>query len=179
MAPPKVTYSRTRLCFRADEIEPLDWDDRFRIVTPDGTFEMTKRDFYRDFPNVVASASYLTGTRATNSRREYHYWKTPIRAYRYCKDRAAPEPSRKRSPVLVQSLTDSDKIILEQAVAISDSREARNARIVLASANGLSARQIETSLQIDYQTVRHVIARFNERGAEAVLRRSTGTRSPR
>lgn len=53
-----VEYSFSRLCFRADVIEPLNDDDIFAIHTPDGTFQMTKADFYRVFPNVVASKSY-------------------------------------------------------------------------------------------------------------------------
>ena len=53
-----VEYSFSRLCFKADVIEPLNDDDIFAVHTPDGTFQMTKADFYRVFPNVVASKSY-------------------------------------------------------------------------------------------------------------------------
>lgn len=52
------TYSRSRLTFLADVIEPLGWDDRFRVATPHGTFEFTKRAFYERFPKVVLTKSY-------------------------------------------------------------------------------------------------------------------------
>ena len=43
------------------------------MITPDGTFEMTKADFYRAFPNVVQSRSY-------REARVYHYPKVPAAA---------------------------------------------------------------------------------------------------
>ena len=64
-----IEYERTRLNFNANLIEPLDWDDVIRIVTPDGTFEMTKRQFYDTFSNVVKTWSYRKG-------RVYNYKKT-------------------------------------------------------------------------------------------------------
>ncbi|MDO9528977.1 MAG: uracil-DNA glycosylase family protein [Syntrophales bacterium] len=72
-----TTYSSSRLCFRAKEIEPLDKDDKFCVVTADGPFVMTKRDFYWTFPRVVQSNSYKYG------RKEYHYPSTPQRARRF------------------------------------------------------------------------------------------------
>jgi len=44
-----VTYEFSRLGFKADVIEPLRDRDSFRVVTPVGTFQMTKAEFYRDF----------------------------------------------------------------------------------------------------------------------------------
>jgi hypothetical protein len=38
-------YEFHRLGFRADVIEPLADDDVFEVVTPLGTFRMTKRQF--------------------------------------------------------------------------------------------------------------------------------------
>jgi hypothetical protein len=70
------SYEFSRLGFKAAVIEPLAATDRFRIVTPDGTFEMTKADFYRDFANVVGSMSY-------RERGLYHYPRTPERALKY------------------------------------------------------------------------------------------------
>jgi hypothetical protein len=67
----------TRLHFKADVIEPLGMDDLFRIVSPVGTFEMTKREFYEVFANVVASASYRAG------RHDYHYTTVPAKAERF------------------------------------------------------------------------------------------------
>jgi hypothetical protein len=71
-----TTYDFSRLCFRHDMIEPIGQSEAFQVITPVGTFQMSKSDFYRDFPNVVESKSY----------REdgiYHYPKVPARAERY------------------------------------------------------------------------------------------------
>ena len=51
-------YRASRLTFKRDVIEPLSPDDAFRVVTPIGTFEMTKADFCRVFPNVRETRSY-------------------------------------------------------------------------------------------------------------------------
>ncbi len=64
MTEPKVTYEASRLHFRADVIEQLRPDEAFRVVTPEGTVQMTKRQFYEAFPNVAVSDSY---------RRDGHY----------------------------------------------------------------------------------------------------------
>lgn len=50
--------------------------DAFRVITPIGTFQMTKADFYREFQNVAQSKSYREGG-------IYHYPKLPARAERY------------------------------------------------------------------------------------------------
>ncbi len=73
------SYSHTRLAFRHDIIEPLAVDDRFRVVTPAGTFEMTKAEFYRDFQGVTRSRSY-------REQGLYHYSRTPAKALRYLRD---------------------------------------------------------------------------------------------
>ena len=75
-AVPAATYRFSRLCFRRDVIEPIGQSETFRVVTPVGTFQMTKSDFYREFENVVESKSYrVDGI--------YHYPKLPARAERY------------------------------------------------------------------------------------------------
>lgn len=71
-----ASYEHSRLAFVADVIEPLASTNRFRIVTPTGTFEMTKADFYRDFANVTKSASY-------RDRGLYHYPTIPEKARKY------------------------------------------------------------------------------------------------
>jgi hypothetical protein len=71
-----VTYSHSRLCFKADVIEPLGMEHRFCIVTDDGIFEMTKREFYETFPKVLESKSY-------RQDRVYHYPKPPKRALQF------------------------------------------------------------------------------------------------
>lgn len=69
----KVEYHHHRLCFKADLIEPLAMDDYFCIVTDEGAFEMSKKDFYNIFANVVASQSYQV-------QRQYHYPTIPQKA---------------------------------------------------------------------------------------------------
>ena len=69
-------YVYSRLCFRADVIEPLAMEDRFCIVTPEGSFAMTKREFYETFQNVVESKSYRL-------KNVYHYPTTPQKALRF------------------------------------------------------------------------------------------------
>ena len=56
-----VEYTSSRLCFKADVIEPLKETDSFVVHTPDGTFMFTKADFYRVFPNVIETKSYQEG----------------------------------------------------------------------------------------------------------------------
>lgn len=72
------TYEFSRLGFKAEIIERLGPKDRFRIITPEGTFEMTKAEFYHDFDNVVRSMSY-------RDRGLYHYPRTPAKALKYLK----------------------------------------------------------------------------------------------
>ena len=71
-----ITYEATRLLFRANVIEALGPRDRFRVVTPEGTFEMTKAEFYDVFANVAHSMSY-------RDRGLYHYPRTPAKAEQF------------------------------------------------------------------------------------------------
>ena len=71
-----VSYRFSRLCFKAAFNEPLAWGDVFEVVTPAGTFRMTKAAFYRDFPGVVKTRSYRESG-------IYHYPKVPAIALRY------------------------------------------------------------------------------------------------
>ncbi len=71
-----VTYTFSRLGFRADIIEPLNDDESFEIVTPDGTYVMTKGQFYDTFANVTKTMSY-------RERGLYHYPTIPQKALRY------------------------------------------------------------------------------------------------
>lgn len=56
-----VEYTSSRLCFKADLIEPLNDNDSFIVHIPDGTFKFTKADFYRVFSNVIETKSYQEG----------------------------------------------------------------------------------------------------------------------
>jgi hypothetical protein len=72
---PKVTYDSSRFCFKRDRIDGLDPTEQFRMITPVGVFQMSKADFYREFPNVVASASYKAGV--------YNYPRLPSKAEQF------------------------------------------------------------------------------------------------
>jgi plasmid stabilization system protein ParE len=72
-AEPVTTYEFSRLCFKRDVIEALAPQDTFRVITPQGVFQMTKADFHRAFSNVAQSRSYLENGL-------YHYPKLPARA---------------------------------------------------------------------------------------------------
>lgn len=71
-----ASYSFSRLCFKANVIEPLAMTDSFRVVTKVGTFVLTKQEFYDEFPRVVASDSYRL-------KRIYHFPMPPARAMRF------------------------------------------------------------------------------------------------
>jgi hypothetical protein len=68
-----VRYEATRLTFKRDAIEPLQADEAFEVVTPEGVFRMTKAQFYEAFPGVIASTSYQTSGL-------YNYARTPAKA---------------------------------------------------------------------------------------------------
>lgn len=55
---PVVRYSSTRLTFKAALIEPLAPDEHFRVDTPEGSFQMSKDEFYEAFPKLVQTHSY-------------------------------------------------------------------------------------------------------------------------
>lgn len=73
-----VEYKFSRLCFKADIIEPLNANDAFIVHTPKGSFQMTKEEFYNVFSNVAKSKSYT-------ERGIYHYPKTPAKALVFLK----------------------------------------------------------------------------------------------
>ena len=56
-----IEYTSSRLCFKADLIEPLKDNDVFVVHTPNGTFKFTKADFYRVFSNVIETKNYQKG----------------------------------------------------------------------------------------------------------------------
>lgn len=73
---PSVEYEAGQLTFKAKQLEPLRWDESFRISTPIHTFQMTKAEFYRVFDNEVGSLTYqLKGT--------YSYSKPPSKALQF------------------------------------------------------------------------------------------------
>ena len=74
-----IQYSSSRLCFKADIIEPLSDNDFFAVHTPIGVFQMSKVEFYDSFPNIVETESYQKG--------RMYSMKTPTRkAMQFLKD---------------------------------------------------------------------------------------------
>jgi hypothetical protein len=51
----------------------------FEIETPQGTFRLTKRQFYDVFPNVVDSVSF-------QERGRYHYSRAPVKVLAFLVD---------------------------------------------------------------------------------------------
>jgi hypothetical protein len=74
-----ISYSASRLLFKADVIERLADSERFRVVTPEGSYEMSKADFVRAFPKVRETKSY-------RESRIYHYPKVPAAAAEFLVD---------------------------------------------------------------------------------------------
>jgi transposase len=75
-----------------------------------------------------------------------------------------------KQPIFVRSLTDDERQQLEAGLRSADAFVLRRCQIVLASARGEWAPRIARNLGCDDQTVRNVIAAFNEIGL-ACLRR--------
>lgn len=71
-----IKYSATRLLFKRAVIEPLSMDEVFQILTPQGIFQFTRRQFESEFSNVLQSKSYRIGG-------AYHYTTTTHRALKY------------------------------------------------------------------------------------------------
>jgi hypothetical protein len=102
---PKVTYQYSRLTFKRDLIEPLAWSDEFRVVTRDGTFQMSKTEFYESFPGVVKSRSYQESG-------YYNYSPVPAKARRFQINETGgrdnqPEEASGKSPFTPQNISDS------------------------------------------------------------------------
>jgi hypothetical protein len=74
-----VSYTASRLLFKADVIERLHDSERFRVVTPAGSYEMSKADFVRAFQKVRETKSY-------RESRIYHYQKIPTAAAEFLVD---------------------------------------------------------------------------------------------
>jgi hypothetical protein len=75
-----TSYEASRLLFKKNIIELLDWDETFTVKIKDKNeeFILTKKQFYDTFDNVVNSDSYkLNGN--------YSYSKTPSKAYKFLK----------------------------------------------------------------------------------------------
>lgn len=73
---PLKTYEYSRLCFKKAIIEPLSLSEDFRVITPVGTFQMSKAKFYEVFGNVLQSRSY-------KEHGIYHYPTVPEKARQF------------------------------------------------------------------------------------------------
>lgn len=73
-----ASYSSTRLLFKIDEIESLDWHEKFSVYSSNDeyTYEITKKEFYDVFSNVVKTKSYI-------EEGICHYVKTPAKAFQF------------------------------------------------------------------------------------------------
>ena len=78
-ASPRIVYEHRRLCFKRDQIEQLGINERFRIVSNVGAFEMPRGDFERVFANVAQSQSYRI-------RGIYHNPTVPAKAHPFLVD---------------------------------------------------------------------------------------------
>ncbi|ALU73839.1 hypothetical protein F7642_04500 [Tenacibaculum finnmarkense genomovar ulcerans] len=76
-----ISYSSTRLLFKRDKIEKLSLENKIRIYSSNDqqTYEMTKREFYDVFSNVIKTKSY-------KEKGVYHYLKTPKKAFQFIVD---------------------------------------------------------------------------------------------
>ncbi len=169
---PKVVYERTRLTFIANVIEPLGWHDAFRVTTPHGVFQMTKAEFYRDFPNVVESSSYRTGTAAANhGGGYYHYYKVPNKAYKYRIDKEATPRKRTYNPaVFSRPVSDEERRFLEECSNSPEPIVRKRCQVILESLQGKRLREIASSTGYSYITVRVMVRDFNEQGLDSIWR---------
>jgi len=78
-----------------------------------------------------------------------------------------------KHPVFVRPLTDAERAQLAAGLRSSDAFVLRRSQILLASARGESAPQIERQLGCDDQTVRNAIAAFNTQGLAALRKGSS------
>jgi transposase len=78
-----------------------------------------------------------------------------------------------RKPLFVRTITESERKQLETGLRSKDAFVLRRCQIILASSRGQRAPAIAEAVGCDDETVRDVIRAFDERGVEALKRRST------
>jgi transposase len=81
-----------------------------------------------------------------------------------------------RKPIFVLPLSDDERKTLKAGLRSPDAFVLRRCQILLASADGCTAYQIARTFGCHDQTVRNVIAKFNEKGLKEALRK--GSRRP-
>src|SRR4051794_31944461 len=81
-----------------------------------------------------------------------------------------------KEPIFVRPLSDDERKTLKAGLRSPDAFILRRCQILLASADGKTAYQIARTFGCHDQTVRNVIAKFNEKGLKETLRK--GSRRP-
>lgn len=169
---PRVAYESSRLAFIHDKIEPLRWDDAFRILTPHGVFQMTKKEFHLDFANVVKSRSYRTGTEgAKRGGGYYHYHYVPSKAYKYRIDKQPALTTRKRGrAVFARPVSDDELRFLEEGSKSPEPLMRKRCQVILASLRGERLREIAARGDFSYHTAHVIVRDFNEEGLSSIWR---------
>ncbi len=180
MKKPKVIYERSRLTFLPEKIEPLNPDDAFRVVTPNSVFQMTKKEFHRDFANVVRSASYAGRSKDGKLERgTYHYHDVPMKAYKYMIDgEVRPSRGNDYKPILVRDMSDEEYRALEKGLESPEPLVRRRCQILLVSLEGKRVSQITSNVDCSYMTVVRVVRGFNEEGLASIWRYKYSPRPP-
>ena len=83
-----------------------------------------------------------------------------------------------RKPIYVRPLTREEGASVQASLRSSEAFTLRRSQIVLASSRGKRASHIARDLGCDPDTVTAAINAFNERGLEALTKRSTATHTP-
>ncbi len=78
-----------------------------------------------------------------------------------------------KKPLFVRPLTEDERLEVEAGLRSSEAFTLRRSQVILASARGVRAPEIARSLSIDADTALHAIHAFNERGTDALVRRSS------
>jgi transposase len=81
-----------------------------------------------------------------------------------------------KKPIFVLPLSDDERKTLKAGLRSPDAFVLRRCQILLTSADGCTAYQIARTFGCHDQTVRNVIAKFNEKGLQETLRK--GSRRP-
>ncbi len=165
---PKVVYERSRLTFIPKLIEPLEPEDSFRVVTPQATFQMTKEQFYEDFHHVVESSTYAGDLQSGKKGKRYSYWKAPRKAYKYLISGEGKTEWGPHHPVVVRSVSKKERQTLEEGLTSSQPVVQRRCRILLASLDGQSAKEISQAQNSSINTIARAVHDFNDNGVAAL-----------
>lgn len=71
-----ASYKFNRLCFKRSIIEKLALTDKFEVVTPTTTFQLTRGQFESTFASILVTRSWLEGG-------VYHFPTAPKKALQF------------------------------------------------------------------------------------------------